>query len=169
MAEFCTSANYLRKRNALAQVSAFTGFFIAALIDVPCDELRELIDSSFDNGLVDDFIVSKKCVALAFEPDSSRFQHFAERLHTIENFTDTLRHWASFRPPPPKKPVSSRHPNPIPRPNITSARPASSDVEITSPKPIVEAEPRVGRNSPCPCGSGKKYKKCCMRHEKSAT
>jgi preprotein translocase subunit SecA len=25
------------------------------------------------------------------------------------------------------------------------------------------AEPRVGRNDPCPCGSGKKYKKCCGR------
>jgi len=23
--------------------------------------------------------------------------------------------------------------------------------------------PKVGRNDPCPCGSGKKYKKCCMR------
>ncbi|MFB4158971.1 SEC-C metal-binding domain-containing protein [Geomicrobium sp. JSM 1781026] len=22
--------------------------------------------------------------------------------------------------------------------------------------------PKVGRNEPCPCGSGKKYKKCCM-------
>jgi hypothetical protein len=25
------------------------------------------------------------------------------------------------------------------------------------------AEPRVGRNDPCPCGSGKKFKKCCGR------
>ncbi len=25
-------------------------------------------------------------------------------------------------------------------------------------------EPRVGRNDPCPCGSGKKYKKCCGRN-----
>lgn len=24
-----------------------------------------------------------------------------------------------------------------------------------------EAEPRIGRNAPCPCGSGKKYKRCC--------
>ena len=24
------------------------------------------------------------------------------------------------------------------------------------------AAPKVGRNDPCPCGSGKKYKKCCM-------
>ncbi len=27
-------------------------------------------------------------------------------------------------------------------------------------KPVV-SEPKVGRNDPCPCGSGKKYKKCC--------
>lgn len=26
---------------------------------------------------------------------------------------------------------------------------------------IYVAEPTVGRNDPCPCGSGKKYKKCC--------
>ncbi|MEN9836045.1 MAG: hypothetical protein RL011_2238 [Pseudomonadota bacterium] len=25
----------------------------------------------------------------------------------------------------------------------------------------VRAEPKVGRNDPCPCGSGKKSKKCC--------
>lgn len=25
---------------------------------------------------------------------------------------------------------------------------------------VVRAEPKVGRNDPCPCGSGKKYKKC---------
>jgi uncharacterized protein YecA (UPF0149 family) len=24
--------------------------------------------------------------------------------------------------------------------------------------------PTVGRNDPCPCGSGKKYKKCCGRN-----
>jgi len=27
--------------------------------------------------------------------------------------------------------------------------------------PIVRTEPKIGRNDPCPCGSGKKYKKCC--------
>jgi preprotein translocase subunit SecA len=29
------------------------------------------------------------------------------------------------------------------------------------PEPIRRDEPKVGRNDPCPCGSGKKYKKCC--------
>ena len=28
-------------------------------------------------------------------------------------------------------------------------------------KPKVSKAPAVGRNQPCPCGSGKKYKKCC--------
>lgn len=27
--------------------------------------------------------------------------------------------------------------------------------------PFVKDEPKIGRNDPCPCGSGKKYKKCC--------
>lgn len=26
---------------------------------------------------------------------------------------------------------------------------------------------RLGRNDPCPCGSGKKYKKCCLDNEHS--
>jgi preprotein translocase subunit SecA len=30
-------------------------------------------------------------------------------------------------------------------------------------KTIVRDQPKVGRNDPCPCGSGKKYKKCCGR------
>jgi len=29
------------------------------------------------------------------------------------------------------------------------------------PSPVRQPQPKVGRNEPCPCGSGKKYKKCC--------
>jgi len=32
----------------------------------------------------------------------------------------------------------------------------------------LRAGPKVGRNDPCPCGSGKKYKKCCMLKEEGA-
>ena len=28
---------------------------------------------------------------------------------------------------------------------------------------VVRSQPKVGRNDPCPCGSGKKFKKCCAR------
>jgi uncharacterized protein YecA (UPF0149 family) len=29
------------------------------------------------------------------------------------------------------------------------------------PRTVVREAPKVGRNDPCPCGSGLKYKKCC--------
>lgn len=38
------------------------------------------------------------------------------------------------------------------------------DGEPNKPKPFVRDAPKTGRNDPCPCGSGKKYKKCCMVH-----
>ena len=30
------------------------------------------------------------------------------------------------------------------------------------PPPIRSTQAKVGRNDPCPCGSGKKYKQCCL-------
>ena len=36
------------------------------------------------------------------------------------------------------------------------------DGGMVSQKPVVRSSPRTGRNNPCPCGSGKKYKKCCL-------
>ncbi len=58
---------------------------------------------------------------------------------------------------------------------IKEDAPAASDIERQQQaaiagteasqklEPIRNLEPRVGRNDPCPCGSGKKYKQCCMR------
>ena len=39
---------------------------------------------------------------------------------------------------------------------VSSPAPAAA---ATAPQP--EKQKKVGRNDPCPCGSGKKYKKCC--------
>ena len=41
------------------------------------------------------------------------------------------------------------------------AKPAKKAAPKKKPKKKAVAEARVGRNDPCPCGSGKKYKKCC--------
>ena len=41
---------------------------------------------------------------------------------------------------------------------------APAVAQTVGPKPpqTVTRGPKVGRNAPCPCGSGKKYKKCCL-------
>ena len=36
-------------------------------------------------------------------------------------------------------------------------------------KPVVRDYKKVGRNDPCPCGSGKKYKNCCLNSGKYET
>jgi len=35
------------------------------------------------------------------------------------------------------------------------------DGKTVSAPTVTRSSPKVGRNDPCPCGSGKKYKKCC--------
>ena len=37
---------------------------------------------------------------------------------------------------------------------------------VVKKQPVRNAAKKVGPNDPCPCGSGKKYKKCCMQKEK---
>jgi preprotein translocase subunit SecA len=43
-------------------------------------------------------------------------------------------------------------------PNQTAAAAGTEDGKIRT---VTRDQPKVGRNDPCPCGSGKKYKKCC--------
>ena len=40
-----------------------------------------------------------------------------------------------------------------------------TNIKENKPKPFIREEPKIGRNEPCPCGSGKKYKKCCLYKE----
>jgi len=43
---------------------------------------------------------------------------------------------------------------------LEQARMAGSNGNSAPPQQVVRGEAKVGRNDPCPCGSGKKYKKC---------
>ena len=44
---------------------------------------------------------------------------------------------------------------------VGESAPKASSESDSKPQPIVNSEPKVGRNDLCPCGSGKKYKQCC--------
>jgi len=59
-------------------------------------------------------------------------------------------------PPPPEAPRA---------PGLAGARVAAAGAGLPPPDaepvaPYVREQPKVGRNEPCPCGSGKKYKQC---------
>jgi preprotein translocase subunit SecA len=53
-----------------------------------------------------------------------------------------------------------------PRPTAVASDDGTAAASQGPPKkiePIRNARAKIGRNDPCPCGSGKKYKNCCMR------
>ena len=46
-----------------------------------------------------------------------------------------------------------------------SNTPKTNQASTEKAKPVVNEGPKVGRNDPCPCGSGKKYKQCCGKNQ----
>jgi len=48
---------------------------------------------------------------------------------------------------------------------LENGEPASPEPQQMKPETFVRGERKVGRNEPCPCGSGKKFKQC---HGKAA-
>ena len=57
------------------------------------------------------------------------------------------------------------------RRDLEAAQRAGTGVaaEQTKAQPVVKSETRLGRNDPCPQGSGAKYKKCCNRPDGACT
>ena len=127
---------------------------VHSLHDLYPEEAYNDIKRAYDLGLVDEFMIGLEDVDRQLARGKDDVLHrLQEKTTHIEDTIDMLRHWAAFQPRKEKPAVNStpeeRHPRPLPAPR-------------QEPKPMIEnIEPRVGRNQPCPCGSGKKYKKCC--------
>ncbi|MCF2947554.1 SEC-C domain-containing protein [Paraglaciecola aquimarina] len=48
---------------------------------------------------------------------------------------------------------------------VESKKSSCSNASCCAPKtPIIRSSPKVGRNDPCICGNGRKYKKCCGKN-----
>jgi len=86
------------------------------------------------------------------------FDLFAGMMERIKSDTiDRLFHVQAVRnegdqAAPPPQPVISR-----PQPKLTLNR---GEEPVAAQTTVHRADDKVGRNDPCPCGSGKKYKKC---------
>jgi preprotein translocase subunit SecA len=93
------------------------------------------------------------------------FEMFSEMLDTIKHDVVTTLLRAEVRPPeemmPQDMPVQEfefRH-EAFNGFGDTQSDGAAEAEEVQ--QPFKRAQPKVGRNDPCPCGSGKKYKQCC--------
>ena len=78
----------------------------------------------------------------------------ASNLSSFENMLSILARSARTQGPETPPPAALQAP-------AAPSAPAQAEPEVQLPKVVVRREaPKVGRNDPCPCGSGKKYKHC---------
>ena len=79
------------------------------------------------------------------------FELFEEMMNRMED--DIVRYVSLTQPPQEEapRPVRARQPVQLSGPSLEQA------VAVAA----VKKGAKVGRNDPCPCGSGKKYKRCC--------
>jgi hypothetical protein len=117
------------------------------------EELLPEIRQAFADDLVDD-VMSIDLAWIEQVLDEGKAETLARlranrHYHYVEDTIKEMEWWACFQPPRPKPP---------PAPPQRSS-PASSTV---TPRPAPPPKKKkVGRNDPCPCGSGRKYKHCC--------
>jgi hypothetical protein len=84
------------------------------------------------------------------------------RITGIPDTVEELSSWYSFQEPDPEPEVRRSL---LADRELDPAVPVSRELDETwiPTEPIRYTGPRVGRNDPCPCGSGRKFKKCCGR------
>lgn len=124
---------------------------VCAVADVHAPELLEDVRQAYAEGLVDPAFARLEGLErdLAKPPPRSR-----ERYVLITDAIKAMEWWASFHlddPPTRRLPETL-----LSLPSL----PVPSPGNYVVPVPYVHPA-KVGRNDPCPCGSGKKYKKCC--------
>ena len=111
-------------------------------------ELEPLVREAFRLGFIDEMTLSLKdfeddlrqaCAGRPLQPwRRKEYEPFGD-------VVDELSRWAGFEPKQHRDPIASGW-----RPAPSPAMPAHNPFR------------NVGRNDPCPCGSGKKFKKCCI-------
>jgi preprotein translocase subunit SecA len=93
-----------------------------------------------------------------------------EICHNIFRSASSMKAFEDFLKNLPKKTVhreESSFTTAKPQPEAPARKPSDMVTEATEAaakaRPIRNG-PKVGRNDPCPCGSGKKYKQCCGKN-----
>lgn len=144
-------------------------FFRSALVndstDLYPDLVQDEIRAAFARNLVDPFVVSPADVeaTLADGKEATLAKVAANpHNHLVEDTIRETEWWYCFQPaaqaPEVAEPAKAWTGNAPPVLRSVAARWQPSPV----PQPV-SVGPKPGRNDPCPCGSGLKYKKCCLK------
>jgi hypothetical protein len=142
------------------------GYVWAALTGTVCDfhapELLPEARQAFAEKLVDESILGLDWIEKELaEIGEKRFTEFRERNTPIDAATECSG-WLCFRDEDEELGPWEDDEDMEERATSDSALGPLANEFADAPREVpYVAPPKVGRNDPCPCGSGKKYKKCC--------
>lgn len=119
------------------------------------DELYEDIKQAYKNNFIESWIIGLKDIERTLSRSKEEVLTSTEnsnRFKMIENTIEEMENWACFYKDRAKRGKSSLK-------NKIKSSSKMNNFHSTN-QPIVN-QVKLGRNDPCSCGSGKKYKKCC--------
>ncbi len=128
--------------------SDFIAFTVCDIIQLKATELLPLIKTLFDNELVSTGICGDfKDVEDATINRPERDFNKRKLFNIYDRYTHILTTWAGYNEAEEEEQIDDEL-NDYDSPAFLQEK-------------TINSEPKIGRNNPCPCGSGKKYKKCC--------
>ncbi len=127
--------------------SDFIGFTIGDITNLKAKELLPLVKTFFDHGLVSksicgDFDDVEDDTLNKLEKDYYKWN----LLNIYDRYTHILTTWAGYNEE---------------EEDLDDGDFSDYDLSDYQPEELINPTSKIGRNNPCPCGSGKKYKKCC--------
>lgn len=133
--------NYILKSFNTTGDTEFAALIVDDLVSLHDASVLPDIQRAFEEGRIEEFIINMEDIeSIISDTTDKRFERHLKE--PVDHFS--------------RKEIEYLH-------NLHYARSEKKDVEPAE----VESKKKIGRNEPCPCGSGKKYKKCCMGKEKS--
>jgi hypothetical protein len=133
--------------------------------DIQAKELLPEIRATYAADLVDTgFITLNEVESDVLEEPAAAFARLRKDYHYVTDAIQTLEGWACFRGGEEYGFDTSVEDEFDELDEFEEASDALNVLtRLLQPEmPYVRETPKTGRNDPCPCGSGKKYKKCCM-------
>jgi len=126
----------------------FWSFIVSSMLDLYPSEYLDLIQSVFQNGMIIEGIIDRdffnRQIKISSIDSSLEKIRNEMKKRMPEDIHKNMEWWACFQ-----------------KQNESRNWEEEEDLELYA-NPL-GSEPKIGRNDPCPCDSGKKYKKCCLQ------
>jgi len=133
------------------EISDFWGLLANIVCDLYPEEIMATIKQAYEDDLIFSGMIGYEDFEKALEDGKEkcleRLKNDLER-RSLDDIHDSMSWWACF--------------NQDKKDSVPNDVPLKSKVTTFKKK-----AKKIGRNAPCPCGSGKKYKKCCLNKKDS--